>query len=194
MTPQVNRLRQAKGLTRSRNLTAKLLFLAVALLTASSIRAKEFAGIQPVVREHNVFVAHSRGLAGEIKATARDLSTFRDPRWSLLTLAQIGAAAADAKTSLDNFRQYPSREETGPARLLIGRHPDAHKYVIAGLVEIGVEAVAAHYLRNHIPPQKWYWRYAWSLPQTFSLYQHTRASLHNVRLGIPCDETGLSCY
>jgi len=112
----------------------------------------------------------------------------------LLTLAQIAASTADAQTSLANLRRCPNCLETGSSRLVVGAHPDAHKYIIAGIVEIGIEAVAAHYLRNHGPVKKWYWRYVWTLPQSISLYEHTRADFHNAGLQLKCDNTGMNCF
>ncbi len=138
--------------------------------------------------------AISVGLVAETGATAEELATFRDPKWTFLTIAQIAAATADAETSLHNFRACPTCMETGISRLVVGRRPDVHKYAIAGIVEIGVEAITAHYLRNHGPIRKWYWRTVWALPQTFSLYGHTRADIHNAGLKLRCDNTGLNCY
>jgi hypothetical protein len=120
--------------------------------------------------------------------------SFRDSTWTFLTIAQIAAATADVETSLHNFRACPTCVETGSSRFVVGRRPDAHKYAIAGIVEIGVEAVIAHYLRDHGPIRKWYWRYVWALPQTFSLYGHTRADFHNIGLQLRCDNTVLNCF
>jgi hypothetical protein len=170
------------------------LILAALLVFAASVGAQDFVRIQPAGRDSNVFAAATEGLAAETGAAARDLVTFRDPGWSLLTIAQIASASADVKTSLDVFHRCRTCVEAGISRLVVGIHPDLHKYAIAGLVEIGVEAVAAHYLRNHGPVRKWYWRYVWTLPQTFSLYGHTQADFHNAGLKLRCDHTGLNCY
>jgi hypothetical protein len=170
------------------------LVLAIAILIAADARAQEFVRSKPAGRQDNVFVAVSTRLAAETKATARDFVTFRDRNWSLLTLAQIAAATADAQTSLHNFHSRPELEEVGISRFVVGRHPDAHKYVVAGLIEIGVEAVAGHYLRNHGPTRKWYWRLVWTLPQTISLCEHTHAVFHNVGLNLKCDGAGINCY
>lgn len=172
----------------------KKVFLLAALLVNASASAQEFVRSRPAGRDPNVFAAVSSGLAAESKATVRDLVTFRDPRWTLLTVAQIAAATADAETSLHNFHRCPTCLETGISRLVVGRRPDLHKYAIAGLVEIGVEALTAHYLRNHGPIRKWYWRYIWTLPQSFSLYGHTRANFHNIGLHLRCDPAGLNCF
>jgi hypothetical protein len=59
---------------------------------------------------------------------------------------------------------------------------DAHKYIIGGILEIGIEAVTTHYLRNHDPTRKWYWRALWTLPQSLSVYGHARAAIHNAAL------------
>lgn len=117
-------------------------------------------------------------------ATARDFVTFRDPQWSALTIAQIGAASADAVTSLNNLHSCPNCSETGVSRFFVGAHPDAHKYIVAGAIEIGMESVAAHYFRNHGPIRKWYWRTLWELPQSLSLYEHAPAARHNTRLDL----------
>jgi hypothetical protein len=171
----------------------KILILAATLVIATSVGAQDFVASQPAGRDHNVFAAASRGLAGETRAAARDLATFRDPQWTLLTIAQIAAASADMKTSLNVFQRCPTCVEVGISRLVVGIHPDLHKYAVAGLVEIGIEAVAAHYLRSH-GPRKWYWRCVSMLPQTFSLYGHTRGSFHNAALKLRCESTGLNCY
>jgi hypothetical protein len=167
--------------------------LAIAILIVANARAQEFVRSKPAGRQDNVFVAVSTGLAVETRATARDLVTFRDRNWSLLTLAQIAASTADAQTSLHNFHICTACEETGISRFVVGRRPDAHKYIVAGFVEIGVEAVAAHYLRNHGPTRKWYWRLVWTLPQSLSLYEHTHASFHNADLNLRCDNAGMNC-
>jgi hypothetical protein len=172
----------------------KLLLLAMTLLVTTSVSAQEFVRSQPAGRDANVIPAESGGLVAETRATVRDLVTFRDQRWTLLTIAQIAASTADAETSLHNFHRCPTCLETGISKLVVGRRPGAHKYVIAGFVEIGVEAVTAHYLRNHGPIRKWYWRYIWTLPQSFSLYEHTRADFHNIGLHLRCDPAGLNCF
>lgn len=171
----------------------KILILAASLVIAASVGAQDFVGSQPAGRDSNVFKAASEGLAAETGAAARDLATFRDPKWTLLTIAQIAAAAADAQTSLNVFHRCSRCVEIGTSRLVVGRRPDMHKYAIAGLVEIGIEAIAAHYLRTH-GPRKWYWRYVSMLPQTFSLYGHTCASFGNAGLKLRCEKTGLNCY
>ena len=114
--------------------------------------------------------------------SAQDFVTFRDPAWSALTFAQIGSSSADLLTSLDNLHSCPNCIETGVSRFFVGERPDAHKYIIGGAVEIGLEAVAAHYLRNHGPKQKFYWKLLWALPQTFSLADHAYAAGHNASL------------
>ena len=171
-------------------------FFAFALifLFASSAAAQHFEGVQPSGRKRGGLFAAPRGVAGEVAATARDFATFRDKQWEILTFAQIGAATADAQTSLYNIRNDPSIREIGVSRFFIGSRPDAHKYIVAGLVEITLEATAGHYLRNHGPVQKWYWRAVWTLPQSFALYEHTRASIHNVREPLSCDAAGQQCH
>ncbi len=148
-------------------------------------------------------------LAFEAKETVRDLATFKDPAWEALTIAQIAASLADAKTSLVVFRHHPTSGEVGISRFVVGVRPDVHKYVIAGVMEIAVEAIFAHYLRNHgpgseelhgpreefdenrgfgekaqpnelAPARKWYWRAVWTLPQSISLYEHTHATFINL--------------
>jgi hypothetical protein len=156
----------------------RISLLLMAAFIASSVHAQSFVKTQPAGTEHGKFMT----LPHEVALTAHDLATFRDPKWTILTLAQIAAASADGWTSLHNLQHCAMCEETGPSRFVVGRRPDAHKYIIAGLVEISVEAVAAHYFRNHGPTRKWYWRYLWTLPQGISLYEHTRASLHNAAL------------
>jgi hypothetical protein len=164
------------------------------ILIAGHARAQEFVRSQPAGRQGNLFAAVTRSLAAETGASARDLVKFRDREWSLLTVAQIGAATADTQTSLHNLHVCPTCEEAGISRLVVGRHPDLHKYLAAGIVEIGVETVLAHYLQNHGPIRKWYWRYIFSLPQSISLYQHTHSSIHNTGLSMTCDKSGANCY
>ena len=154
--------------------------LLLALMIPPVGHAQDFVEkVQPRSTSEGLLLTKARGLSSELRATARDFATFRDPKWEALTLAQIAAATADGATSLHNLHRCSYCQEIGSSRLVIGRHPDAHKYMLAGLAEIGVEAVAAHYLRHHGPLRKWYWRYAWALPQSFSLMEHTRASFHN---------------
>jgi hypothetical protein len=171
----------------------KILLLAATLLITASVGAQEFVRTRPAGIDRNVFTTASTGLARETRAAARDLVTFRDSKWTLLTIAQIAAASADAETSLNVFHRCRTCVEAGISRLVVGIHPDLHKYAITGLVEIGVEAVAAHYLRSH-GPRKWYWRCVSMLPQTFSLYGHARASFHNASLKLRCENSGLNCY
>jgi hypothetical protein len=171
-----------------------ILILAATFLVTASVGAQDFVAAQPAGRRRNAGRAASMGLAGETRAAARDLVTFRDPKWTFLTIAQIAATSADAETSLNVFHRCPTCVEAGISRLVVGIHPDLHKYAIAGLVEIGVEAVAAHYLRNHGPIRKWYWRYVWTLPQTYSLYGHTRAAFQNADYKLRCDHAGLNCF
>jgi hypothetical protein len=118
---------------------------------------------------------------------------FRDPQWSALTIAQIGAASADAVTSLRNLHRCASCIESGPSRIFLGWRPDAHKYILGGAVEIGVEAVTAHYFWNRGPIRKWYWKALWAVPQSFSLYEHAQAAHHNATLRLVCSSPGSSC-
>jgi len=168
--------------------------LAIAIIIAPNVHAQEYVRSQPTGKARNVFAEISGGLAAETGAAVRDFAIFRDRNWSLLTLAQIPAASADAQTSLHTFHNCPACTETGISRFVVGRRPDAHKYIIAGLIEIGVEGVAAHYLRNHGPTRKGYWRYVWTLPQMISLYEHTHAALHNTGLQLGCERSGMNCY
>ncbi len=168
-------------------------FLMLVLFFTSSAPAQTLEKVQPSGKVRHALLAKPVGLAKEVAATARDLVTFRDKRWSVLTLAQIGAAAADAKTSLNNLHDCATCEEKGISRFFVGQHPDAHKYIIAGAVEIGVEAVATHYLRSHGPVKKWYWRYLWSLPQSISLYGHARSANYNAGLPLQCYAPGAHC-
>ena len=135
--------------------------------------------VQPRATSEGLLITKARGLSSELGKTARDFATFRDPKWQALTLAQIAAATADGATSLHNLHRCWYCQEIGTSRIVIGRRPDEHKYLLAGLVEISVEAVTAHYLRHHGPVRKWYWRWAWTLPQSISLVEHTRAGYYN---------------
>lgn len=156
----------------------------MALMFSAMANAQEIEMVQPAGKVRNALLSGPLGIAREVAATGRDLATFRDPRWTILTIGQIGAASADAAASLNNLNSRQTYEEIGVSRIFIGRHPDAHKYIIAGIVEIGVEAVSAHYFQRHGPVKKWYWKALWTLPQSFSLYEHTRASLHNAQISV----------
>ena len=172
----------------------RYLILCIALLIAPAVSAQESFHAAYAGRQANLFAKITRGLAAESGATVRDLATFRDPGWTVLTLAQISASIADGKTTLDNFHKCPTCFEAGVSRFVVGQRPDAKQYIVAGAIEIGVEAVAAHYMRSHGPIRKWYWRYVWTLPQTFSLYAHTQATFHNRGIHFTCDSSGMNCY
>jgi len=167
--------------------------LAMALLLSPLARSQPVEKVQPATAVRNALLSKPIGIAREVGATAQDFAMFRDPQWSVLTIGQIGAASADAATSLNNLRSCLHCSEIGPSRFFIGRHPDAHKYIIGGIVEIGVEAVAAHYFRNHGPKQKLYWRILWALPQSFSLYEHAFAAERNSTFVLGCSLPGSLC-
>jgi hypothetical protein len=169
--------------------------LVVLMLLLSPIaRCQQIEKVLPPAPAHSALLSKPLGLAREVKATARDLATFRDPQWSALTFAQIGAAAADEVTTLNNFRICATCTEIGPSRFFVGQRPDAHKFVIAGVIEIGVEAVAAHYFRNHGPKQKLYWKALWALPQSFSLFEHAQPARYNATLKLNCSSAAAPCY
>jgi hypothetical protein len=195
---QVNRNFQTKyGLSflkpAKRILLQTCLFALVFCHSVSS-HAQELDKVQPTAEVQRIILATPFGIAREVKDAVRDFATFRDPQWSVLTLAQIGAASADAATSLNNLQSCPSCTEVGPARIFLGTRPDAHKYITAGILEVGIEAVTAHYFRNHGPIRKWYWRALWTLPQSLSFYEHVRASQHNAALNLSCASTGYPCH
>jgi hypothetical protein len=169
-------------------------WLMLAFLGAPIVCAQQMDKVQPIEtgRSKATFSKPMR-VAQEVASTARDFASFRDPAWSALTLAQIGAASADAVTSLNNLRSCPTCTENGFSRFFVGRRPDTHKYLIGGTVEIGVEAFAAHYFRTHGPTRKWYWKILWTLPQSFSLYEHVRAAHHNARLDLGCAPPAPTC-
>lgn len=159
------------------------IYATLVLSAAVAARAQEIEKVQPAVAVRSAVVAVPRAIAREYKFSAKDFVTFRDPQWSVLTLAQIGAATADAVTSVNNLN-HCNCVETGPSRIFIGEHPDLHKYLIAGIVEVSTEAVLAHYFRNHVPSwnRRWYSRMLWTAPQSLSLFEHARASEHNAAL------------
>lgn len=154
-------------------------WLMLALLAASGARAQELEKVQPAGNVRIALIAVPLGVARQYRLSARDLVTFRDPQWSVLTIAQIGAATADAVTSLNNLNHCTGCEETGASRLFVGRHPDLHKYLIAGIIEVSAEAVTVHYFRSRPSSRTWYWRMLWALPQSLSLYEHARAAKGN---------------
>lgn len=170
-------------------------FLAMAILIiAPKLHAQDYVKSQAAGKDSNVLASLSRELVaenGSDRPGPGDLSRSEMP---LLTIAEIAAATADAKTSLYNLHQCATCSEIGISRFVVGRRPDAHKYAVVGIIEIAVEAVAAHYLRNHGPIRKWYWRYIWTLPQTFSLIAHTHSDFHNAGLRLHCDNSGLNCF
>ena len=167
-------------------MTNPLCLIGAVLLFVPFARAQEFQKAEPAERPQpsgavrSAIITIPRGVAREFKLSARDLVTFRDPPWSALTLTQIGAATADAVSSVNNLDHCPTCFESGPSRIVVGERPDLHKYIIAGIVEVGAEAVTAHYFRRREPPQRWYWRTLWSLPQSLSLFEHARAAKHNM--------------
>jgi hypothetical protein len=153
--------------------------LALGCYIAPGVRAQGFEPAQAAGKEPTAFLVIPRGVANEIKFTAQDFATSGDRQWQILTLGQIAAATADEQTSLHNLHACPTCREIGISRLVVGEHPDAHKYILAGVVEIGIEMVVARYLRHHGPSQKWYWRSVWMLPQAISLYGHAHSGIHN---------------
>jgi len=157
-------------------------WLMLAFLVASDAGAQEVEKVQPAGNVRNALTAVPLGLARQYRLSARDLVTFRDPQWSVLTIAQIGAATADAVTSLNNLNHCVGCAETGASRIFVGRHPDSHKYLIAGIIEGNAEAVTAHYFRSRPSSRKWYWRVLWTVPQSLSLYEHARASKENTAI------------
>jgi hypothetical protein len=169
-------------------------WLVMVLLLSPIAHSQQIEKVQPAVMVRNTLLSKPMGVAREVAATARDFAKLRDPQWSVLTIAQIGAASADAATSLNNFHSCPSCSESGVSRFFVGRHPVAHKYIIGGAIEIGVEAVTAHYFRNHGPIRKWYWKALWTVPQSFSLYEHARAAQHNAALNLGCFSSSPTCH
>jgi len=169
-------------------------WLAVAVLISPIASAQQIEKVQPVAAVHGTIFYKPLGVVREVAATSRDFAKFRDPQWSVLTIAQIGAATADAVTSLNNLHSCRSCLETGVSRFVVGQHPDAHKYIIAGAIEIGVEAVTAHYFRSRGAARKWYWKALWTLPQSFSLYEHLQAAHHNTALDLNCFSTAPGCH
>ncbi len=169
-------------------------WLAMALFVSPVAYAQQIEKVQPVAPVRSAILSKPLGVAREVAATSRDFVMFRDPQWSVLTIAQIGAASADALTSLNNLHSCPGCLETGVSRFIVGQHPDAHKYILAGAMEIGVEAVTAHYFRSRGPARKWYWKALWTLPQSFSLYEHIQAAHHNTALDLNCFSAGPACH
>lgn len=108
-------------------------------------------------------------------------------------LAQIGASIADEKTSLDNSRICPACQESGPAAWLVGHHPDAHKYLLAGTLEITAVAVTSHFARKRSPRAAWWTRDVWLALPAASLYVHSQAAWHNSHLKVVCWQSGLGC-
>ena len=145
-------------------------------------RAQDIEKPNPAGTVRNQLIRVPIAVADQVASAGRDFAAFRDPQWSVLTLAQIGAGTADAVTSLNYMRACHRCVEIGPSRFLVGEHPAAHKFYTAGALEITVEAVAAHYFRNHGPIHKWYWRALWTVPQSLSLYEHARAAQQNAAL------------
>ena len=74
-------------------------FLAIAILIAPNVHAQDYVRSLPAGRDRNAFTTVADGLVAETRATARDLVTFRDPKWTFLTIAQIAAATADTDES-----------------------------------------------------------------------------------------------
>ena len=169
-------------MTRIFQLTTVVLLLGSVSHAQGIERVEPREKIQPAGTVRHALIGIPRNVVREFELSATEFVTFRDPRWSALTMAQIGAATADGVTSIDNLNHCSRCVETGPSRFFVGEHPDAHKYVIAGIIEASVEAVTALYFLRHAPSRKWYWRALWTLPQSISLYEHARASDHNANL------------
>lgn len=155
-------------------------WLVVALLSSPAAQSQEVEKVQPSIPK--LVFSKPLGVTREVATAAREFALFHDPQWSALTIAQIGAASADAATSLNNFRACPTCLETGVSKYFVGEHPDAHKYIVGGAIEISAEAVLAHYFRHHGPKEKLYWRILWAMPQSLSLYEHAQAANHNAAL------------
>ncbi len=168
-------------------------WLVLALLLSPIAHSQQTERVQHAQTLRNALLSKPIGIAREVGATARDFVMFRDPQWSVLTIGQIGAASADASTSLNNFHSCPSCAEVGVSRFFVGQRPDAHKYIIGGIIEIGVEAVTAHYFRNRGPKGKLYRKILWSLPQSFSLYEHAQAAHANAALDLKCFSGAPTC-
>jgi hypothetical protein len=156
--------------------------LTLFLFLMPAAHGQEIRRAQPAGTAQRSLIRLPRAVAREFTLSARDFATFRDPQWSALTLAQIGAATADSVTTMNSLNHCPECRETGPSRIFVGSHPDLHKYVIAGIVEISTEAVAAHYLRRREASRHWYWRMLWNMPQSLSTFEHARAAEHNAAL------------
>ena len=129
----------------------------------------------PTGKYGNVFVSVVDGVLVETGSTAKDLITFKRPEMDLLTGIHIAAAIGDEITSLRNLHNDPYEQQTGLPRYLVGRRPDAHKYILAGIIEVGVTAILAHYLKTHGPIEKWYWKGVWIIPQSVAIGLHTNA-------------------
>ena len=157
---------------KHRRALRRLRWLAIALFFPAFAHAQEIEKVQPAGTFRKALLSKPLGFAREVAATGHDFATFRDPQWSILTIAQIGAATADGVTTLNNLHSRPSYSEIGVSRFFVGAHPDAHKYIVAGIVEIGVEAVAAHYFRSRGPARKWYWK---ARPWESANYGHLKA-------------------
>ena len=68
------------------------------------------------------------------------------------------------------------------------------KYIVGGAIEIGMEAVAAHYFRNRGQIRKWYVEdVGWELPQTVSLYEHAHAAYGNAAMNLGCSPSAPLC-
>lgn len=173
--------------SRGKQFLRGVYLLAIALVGCGIVRAQdtELDKPQPVAPVRHSTPSTPLRIAKEVKATGRDLVTFRDPAWSTLTFAQIGAASADAVTSLNALARCPNCKEGGVSRIFVGQHPDAHKYAIGGIVEVSMEAVTAHYFSRHMAARKWYWHALWAIPQSLSLFEHTRAAYRNSRVEGP---------
>jgi hypothetical protein len=156
--------------------------LTLILFMASIAHGQEAKKAPPAGSAHRGLITMPRAVAREFTLSAKDFATFRDPQWSALTLAQIGAATADVVTSMNSLNHCAVCSETGPSHIFVGSHPDVHKYVIAGIVEISTEAVAAHYFRRREASRHWYWRMLWNMPQSLSTFEHARAAEHNAGL------------
>jgi len=173
-----------------RTILSIVLALAIAPCAHAQRRGAARAGF---AARRGWIVTRARGLATEIKETAHDLVLGNDWKWRALMLAQIGASIADAKTSLDNSCICPACQESGPAALLVGRHPDAHNYLLAGILEVTAIAVTSHFAREHSPHAARWTRDVWLALPAASLYVHSHSALQNSHLKVACWQSGLGC-
>ena len=158
--------------------------------------SSKFVPAQPSGKEHGGLLAVPHGVAGR---SCGDGARLRNVSRQTMGNPDHCADRGRIRRRRDQSLQFSARLPTMPG----SRFLQVHSRQPAGRAQVyrcGTsrdhrrEAVAGHYLRNHGPSQKWYWRFVWTLPQSLSLYGHAQASIHNARVNLGCNAAVPECH